>query len=620
MVNYKSVKSGKVTIKNDGVIRGLTGAGVILAPFDGTTMSLTGSGVVEGPVGLILCANSAPGRATVTIDHTLRSCNARLEAEADQRADFWLELKKQANQLGLLTPSDEEAMTAQFQRKVREAQIDQLLERTGMTHEDAMGRALCISQGAQLPYNLKLTLKGTLWGEEGLITLPDMNQKKGTLSVKAQAAPDSPAKRVDIVYTQYMLDINETAWPQKLNNLVNGSFSKAWQQGVDFCTRTVKATEDGGAVYTSSWAGPAMVELTARHTGGKWQVASQDLPSPGENSSYEDVLDQLSGMAANSLYLMEKDVPVTSTDNTYRAAYGPYLWEGNGYSFGTPFESESFKYAAVLRLPKALTIRNFKEFGKLHINGIEGGEGSLTLSHIGSLGPVSAANMDVRLSNVTLAPYVPLALTASNKGEYEAVIDESCLAPQGELEINCGNYQNEKCTLKLVNEADLLLDSGNIVVRNKGVLKLMGAGSLGDWENAQSDQKTLVMYLANGGQATLDHRISTLELRLSRNDQSAPKAAAQIGGQVKHLMVKCEESTPKDTITVTASQMETFKVELYCDGRTEPMTDKEAASFIKKNAPTLKYTKARSAGGEGVTPVYEIKGDQHIVLWMGSLK
>jgi len=623
-VDYKRVKNGKITLKNDGTIRGLTGAGVILSPQGGTSMSISGSGVIEGPVGLLLCANCVNDKAPVTINHTLRSCIADLEADPTSRRDFWLKLKDQAFQLGLAIPTEEEALTVDFQRKVRQAQVDQLLEGTGITHDQALGRALCITQTEKLPFSLTLTLKGTLWGENGLITLPDMNQKKGSLSIKSAIAEDSPSRRIDMVYLAHLLDVNPSSWPKKLSSLVTNSFGGKLPEGVTFHTQTVQATADGGAVYSSGWNGPAMMEMSASRTDkGKWQIEASPLPVPSEAPRHGDILRTIAQMPGDSLYRLDSDISLSSSayGDDYRAASGPHTFDGNGFSILPP-SSNAFSNSRLF-LQKSMTVQNFHHFNGVNFWPRTKFEGKLTLQNIQQLGTTYIIDMSAHLSQVHLADDAILRANHSDSGTRTVTLDETFTSEYGFLDLDCHADNASKAgTLHVIQNAAVGNSSyysiASLNASNGGTVKVTGSGVLGDWENAQPDRGVVCVRPYSGGKVILDQRIASLEIEAGADDTKYSKGSVQVGGQVRHLTVDCDSNADDVTLTVTASEMETFTVQLTCKDRTDPMTDKEAASYLKKNAPTIKASKATNANGERMQPLYQIFNDRGTLLWEGK--
>ena len=633
--SYKLCANGDVTIVNDGLIRGLTSAGVFLAPNGGTDITITGSGTIEGPIGVVVCCQKT--RANVTIEQNIRTCNARFAADPAEYSDLWHMLGERGVELGLPRTTGDKTLTPEYQRSFRIAQLDLLFKLTACTGEDVLGYALVLPQTDDIPYNGKVTVKGTLYGENGLIVLPDMNLFKGAFSVKSTIDEASPAKLVDIHYVLNVGSITAEKWGKSVKSIVKKVFPAGLPESVTVRTWGIRhdAASDG-LVYSTGWQGYAMDELRATQTEGKgkWSITTTVLPSPGGSMTRYELGQKLSMAPDDTIMLLDNDVTCGSLDdyyNWYTFAGDDIIIDGQGHNF-CPIEDDDERrsmHPVEFRMKKNITLRNFAIYDGLEICSSKYTKGTAVLENITNLRGLWLQGVNAELHSVVSSNDSDNDISIVNTSKYvkkaTVTLDENTQL-HGFANISSGGYPDWANTLTIVNNGVISCTgtawNGYMHASTKGTLKITGIGVMGDFSNDDPDRGHYDVHAYNNGKIVIDHTIAALNVIAGVGPDSvhSPKGSVTIGGRCRFLTIECDDNAKQCSVTVTATGLEVFRVLMEVDDRTEPMTDKEAASYIRKNGPKLTCKKATDPAGESIIPTYRITGEGNVVLWEGQVK
>lgn len=640
--NYQLTINGDVAIVNDGVIRGLTSAGVVLALNTGTDAKLTGSGYVEGPCGVaVFCQEK---RSNVTIDHDMRTCNQAFADDPARYADFWYILGKRGVELGLPRTTGDATLKPEYQRKYRLAQIAQVFNHVICEPEDMIGRALVMPHPydeklgvVDAEFNGKITVKGRLYGEEGLMVLPDMNKVTGSLSIKAEIDEASPSKLIDIHYVQNVGSITAEKWGKKLKTTIKEVFPSGLPESVIVRTWGIRHDADtNGLIYTTGWRGYAMDELRATQAEGKgkWSVTTHQLPSPGGEMTRYELGDKLCRAPDGTIMLLESDVTPGDLSyyyNWYTFAGGDIVIDGQGHSFVDVSEDKRREmYPVEYTMNDGMTLRNFNVFDGLQIAGGKYTKGKAVLERISNLRGLNLINVSATLANVTTDPDCDADIRIDIQDERitkATVTLEESTALYGFADISAGRYADHPNQLNIVIDGIMSRRRGyawcgSLSASDKSTLKITGSGVLGIMGENDPDRGFYEVHAYDSGKVIIDMAVANLKV-IAGADKDAyisPKGTVQIGGSCRFLTVECDDDANKCTVTVTASGLEVFRVLMTIDDRAEPMTDKEAKAYIKKNGPKLTYSKATDSQGAKIAPTYRITGADGVLLWEGMAK
>ncbi|MBQ2699550.1 MAG: hypothetical protein IJF65_00155 [Clostridia bacterium] len=625
-----SLKYGAVTIRNDGIIRGITSAGAVLALPGGTSVTLTGSGVMEGPCGMIVCCHKT--QAKVTIQQDIRACNADFTANPAQYPDLWANLAKQAHQLDLPNVSTEEALTVEFQRKFRVSQLNSMLSSDFSTGEDVIGRALVLHQTSTIPYNGKITVSGSLYGNEGLIVLPDMNLMKGNIAIKSTISADS-SKRVDVHYSTNVGTITPATWSKKLSTLTKKVFPAGVPEGIELRTRAIRHNEEnGGLTYTTGWKGYAMDELHAARDGKKWQVTVHPLPNPGGFMTRYQVGETLSRAPDDTIMYLDANVSMGAAYDyygTYNFAGSGVILDGQGYNLASASEEQRREMDPVeFCMNNGITLRNFNILNGIAIEAAKRTKGTAVIENVSHLQGLQLRSVNADLKNVLSTPEDDADIAFNHNGRYASkatiTLDQNTKL-YGFFSLSASSLE-KKAALTLVNNGLMGRKTGpawngSITASNGATLKITGSGVMGNMENADPSREHFDLRVYSGGNIQIDHTVSCLHVEAGVDNDSSvsPDGKISIGGTCRFLTIECQDNANRCAITVTATGLEVFQASIENEGRNEPMTDKEAASFIKKNGPKLTYKKATDAQGKKIAPTWRILGQRGNILWEGQL-
>ena len=633
--HYKLCANGDVTIVNDGLIRGLTSAGVFLAPNGGTDVTITGSGTIEGPIGVVVCCQQT--RANVTIDQNIRTCNARFIADPAEYADLWRLLGERGVELGLPRTTGDKTLTPEYQRSFRIAQLDLLFKLTACTGEDVLGYALVLPQTDDIPYNGKVTVTGTLYGENGLIVLPDMNLFKGAITIKSAIDAASSAQLVDIHYVRNVGSITAEKWGKSVQSIVKKVFPSGLPESVTVRTWGIRHDADtDGLVYTTGWQGYAMDELRATQSGGKgkWRIATTALPSPGGSMTRYELGEKLSKAPNGTIMLLENDVACGSPDdyyNWYTFAGDDIVIDGQGHHF-CPIEDEAKRrglYPVEYTMKKNITVRNFTVYDGLKICSGKYTKGTAVLENITDLRGLWLQGVNAELHSVVSQNNSSNNISITNASKYAkkatVTLDENTQL-YGFADISVGGNSDRVNSLTIVNNGVISCTgtawNGSLHASTKGTLKITGSGMLGDFSNNDPDREHYDVRAYSGGKIAIDHNVANLNVIAGVNKDSfhSAQGSVTIGGRCRFLTIECDDNAQQCSITVTATGLEVFRVLMEIDGRTEPMTDKEASGYIRKNGPKLTCKNAAGTDGNRIFPSYRITGEGNVVLWEGQVQ